>query len=326
MKDQVAPGTLCDQERAFEMFIRHIGKDMPIAAVSARHAESFIAARLASGLKISTVNKDIRTLKRMFNLAIDPRNYLLPGQNPFARIKQRKQSTKPIRFVTVEEFKTLLETAPSVWWKALLLVAYTTGARLGEILNLRWEDVDFGEGRIRIARKEAAGDSLGWEPKDHEGRVLPLPIESQEWLARLRLGSAKGSPYVFVPPGRWAHIQKAMNQGRWHDGQSLLNNLNRRLATLRKRAGVAPFSYHDLRRSCITNWARHLPAHVVQKLAGHSDIKTTQRYYLSVQSEDLERAKRIQSMLLGEAATDPKLTHSGQNEAFCEQNAKEAIA
>ncbi|MFC1737588.1 hypothetical protein ACFL1G_00880 [Planctomycetota bacterium] len=39
----------------------------------------------------------------------------------------------------------------------------------------------------------------------------------------------------------------------------------------------------DFRRSCITNWVRELPIHVVQKLAGHSDIKTTRLYYLSVE-------------------------------------------
>jgi len=76
---------------------------------------------------------------------------------------------------------------------------------------------------------------------------------------------------------------------------------------------VAKFTFHDLRRSCITNWARHLPAHVVQKLAGHSDLKTTQRYYLSVQVDDLEKAREVQSEILNGAPTDPKLTHSGQN-------------
>jgi len=70
---------------------------------------------------------------------------------------------------------------------------------------------------------------------------------------------------------------------------------------------------HDLRRSCITNWAKVLPIYVVQKLAGHSDIKTTQKYYLAVQEEDLEMARQVQSKILKGNLTDPKLTHSGQN-------------
>ncbi|MGB2755698.1 MAG: site-specific integrase [Phycisphaerae bacterium] len=62
---------------------------------------------------------------------------------------------------------------------------------------------------------------------------------------------------------------------------------------------MAKFTFHDLRRTCITNWAKHLPVHVVRKLAGHSDIKTTQRYYLSVQEDDLEKARVVQSEVLG---------------------------
>ncbi|MCY2954673.1 MAG: hypothetical protein NTU53_22305 [Planctomycetota bacterium] len=58
--------------------------------------------------------------------------------------------------------------------------------------------------------------------------------------------------------------------------------------------------------------ARHLPIHVVQKLAGHSDIKTTQAYYLSVQHDDLEKARRVQSRILRGGSTDQKLTNSGR--------------
>ena len=82
--------------------------------------------------------------------------------------------------------------------------------------------------------------------------------------------------------------------------------LNRRLATLRKRAGAAKFTFHDLGRTCITNWARHLPVHVVLKLAGHSDIKNTQCYYLSVQEDDLEKARVVQSEVLGFSGLTPK--------------------
>jgi len=63
-----------------------------------------------------------------------------------------------------------------------------------------------------------------------------------------------------------------------------------------------------------------MPMHVVQQLAGHSDIKTTQRYYLSVRDVDIKKARKTQGKLLGRIArhdlTDPKVTHSGQKRAF----------
>jgi len=43
----------------------------------------------------------------------------------------------------------------------------------------------------------------------------------------------------------------------------------------------------DLRRSAITNWAARLPIHVVRRLAGHSDIAATRKYYLAVRQEDV---------------------------------------
>ena len=62
-----------------------------LSKIKPRHAEAFIAHRLSTVPSVSTVNKDIRTLQRIFNLAIEPRGYLSEGQNPFAKIKQRKK-------------------------------------------------------------------------------------------------------------------------------------------------------------------------------------------------------------------------------------------
>jgi integrase len=90
-----------------------------------------------------------------------------------------------------------------------------------------------------------------------------------------------------------------------------MNNFGRSFHKLRGNAAVAECTLHDLRRSCITNWAKVLPIYVVQKLAGHSDIKTTQKYYLAVQEEDLEMARRVQSKILESNLTDPKMTHFG---------------
>lgn len=313
MWGQVARESLSDQIRALKMLMEHVGTRTFVQDVTPRQAESFVAARLASGVKVATVNKDIRTLKRIFNLAIDPRGYLAPGQNPFAGIKQRRQSSKPIRYVRPDEFQQLLEASPSPWWWALFSVAYTTAARLGEILNLTWADVDFEQNRIRVVRKDLGPSLVAWEPKDHEGRILPVPAGVIQRLADIQAESAEGCPYVFVPAWRWSHIKDARKRGRWRERQSLVNNLNRRLATLRKRAGLAKFTFHDFRRSCITNWARALPTHVVRELAGHSSIKTTEQYYLSVQEDDLEKAWRVQSALLEVDPTDQILTNSVTN-------------
>jgi len=94
-----------------------------------------------------------------------------------------------------------------------------------------------------------------------------------------------------------------------------------------RRAGIAPCTLHDLRRSCITNWARELPAHVAQRLSGHSSLETTVKYYLTVREEDLERARKIgESLDLEAGLTDPLLTHSGQNGGFSGKGEKGGLA
>ena len=179
-----------------------------------------------------------------------------------------------------------------------------------------WTDVDFENNRIRIVRKDADGDLHDWEPKDHEGRVIPIPLDVIQKLADLQVSSSEGCPYVFIPPLRWKHIRQARRSGKWTDDQALLNNLHRRFRTIRRRAKIRSCTLHDLRRSCITNWAGGLPIHVVQKLAGHADIRTTRKYYLAVQESDLNRARQVQAEILENNQTDPLLTHFAKNKGF----------
>ena len=314
MRGQVAWRTLQDQMRALNFLMKHVGRRMKLQSISARYAESFIASRLASGLEASTVNKDIRTLKRLFNLAIEPRGYLLEGSNPFRQIKPRKKAEKPKRYVSPKEYGALMGLAKSSWWRALIAVAYGAGLRRGEMLNLIWSDVDFEGHQLAVTPKPETDGLLAWEPKDHECRLIPAPAEVMRFLADLQADSEEGCPYVFLPKWRWLHILRKRGTRNWAEDSALVNNIKRTFDDLLKKARVPQCTPHDLRRSCITNWARELPAHVVQKLAGHSDIKTTQKYYLIVQQEDLDKARLVNSRILGRGLTDPLLTHFGQNE------------
>jgi integrase len=173
--------------------------------------------------------------------------------------------------------------------------------------------VDFQAGRVHVTRKDAAEWVQPWQPKDHERRAIPVPEQAVDLLAAWQAAAPEGSPYVFMDERRWQFYRQRVSDRKRRQGQDLVNNLLRRFKTLCRRAGIGPYTIHDLRRSCITNWAKLLPIHVVQQLAGHSDIKTTETYYLSVQPEDLAKARRVQSELVGvilaNSGTDPLVTH-----------------
>jgi integrase len=184
--------------------------------------------------------------------------------------------------------------------------------------------VDFEQNCIRIVRKEAAGNLASWEPKDHEHRLLPAPGPAMQALADLQQSCAEGCPYVFLSGDRLQRIQDAKKSGRWSGRQLVLNNLHRQFKAIRKKAGVAEVTFHDLRRTCITNWAKHLPIHVVQQLAGHGDINTTRKYYLSVQVDDLEKARQVQLQILADNPTDQEMTNSAGKTPFAGRPTKKA--
>ncbi len=83
----------------------------------------------------------------------------------------------------------------------------------------------------------------------------------------------------------------------------MLHNVNENFKSIAHRVGVVEVTLHDLRRSCITHWARKIAAPIVQALAGHSDINTTQRYYVSIREPDMAEAREVTTQVL---QVDPK--------------------
>jgi len=304
MRGQVAYATLYDQLRALRLFENFTGGSILLSKIKPRHAEAFIAHRLSTVPSVSTVNKDIRTLRHIFNLAIEPRGYLREGQNPFAKIKERKTTENEIRYVEIEEYLALMDKAKNLWWHGLLSIAYGSGLRHNEILNLTWKDVDFENQLITVVAKKASKNLLEWDPKSRRNRVVPMSDESAQLLADLQLKAKEDFPYIFISPQRLKRIRERQRIGTWNPRSQIINNLDRDFRVLRCKAGVDECVIHDLRRSAITNWAKKLPIQVVQQLAGHADISTTRKYYLAVRSEDLVSANSFLNEILAKVKTN----------------------
>jgi integrase len=301
MKGQVAYATLKDHVRALRFFEKSIGESFPLSKIKPRQAEAFVAHRLSSVPSVATVNKDIRTLKRIFDLAIEPRGYLAEGQNPFAKIRERKTTENEIRYVTIEEYHILVEATEKIWWHALFSLAYGSGLRRNEILHLTWKDVDFENQRIKVNAKKGSEEILEWEPKNRKNRVVPMSNESSQLLVDIQARAPESHPYIFVSPKRLKLIKKRRKAGRWNPRSEVVNNVTRDFNVIRRRTNVAKCTIHDLRRSAITNWAQRLPIQVVQTLAGHSNIATTKKYYLAVRSEDFAVAGELLNSILAKS-------------------------
>jgi integrase len=112
-------------------------------------------------------------------------------------------------------------------------------------------------------------------------RIIPLPSPALSVLAELALAAADGQEYAFVNRKGPAHGGRVKRQNIWRDFQAI-----------RRKAGVAKCSFHDLRKSFCTNLAAVGPLHVVQELAGHADIRTTRDRNLKVRDEQIDLARR----------------------------------
>ncbi len=301
MKNQVSEATLVDQIRVLKFLEDFLGSERLLVKISSRDAEAFIAHRLQQKLSLATVNKDIRTLKRIFNLAIEPRGYIREDSNPFAKIKQRKLTPKTIRYLSTKEYHALIENNDRLWWKAFISMAYCCGLRKGEILNLTWNDVDFINQLIHVRAKERSKDNLAWEYKTHENRSVPMPEQTAQHLANLQAEAQEGFSYVFISPERFDLITLLQQKAKWSNLKAIKNNLNRDFDVIRRRAGIAKCTLHDLRRSAITNWAQALPIQAVQHFTGHSNITTIKKYYLAVRKEDVEKAGTFINKLLAQS-------------------------
>jgi integrase len=319
MQGKVRHNTLRMQMATLGNFAACVGWDADIKHIRMRDIEKFSAVRAATGIETITVNKEVKTLKRLFNLAIG-RGYLAEGSNPCAKVPLGRVGRRRKPYCSPEHFELLFAKAEELLWQTLLVVLYVTGLRKLEAMHLLWSDIDFESGMLHISRRDAKGYVQKWSPKDHELRSIPLPKQAVNLLAAWQAVAPLDCPYVFLDAGRWAYYRERFDAGTWKARQELANNWLRRFKTLCKHTGIGKFTLHDLRRSCITNWARQLPIHVTQQLAGHSDIHTTQTYYLSVQLEDVAKAKRVQGKVIsgiGDAKlTDPKLTHWTQKRDF----------
>lgn len=305
IEGQVSYGTYQEHKTILRFFENFIGGSIELSKITPNNAEAFVSDRLKSGdIEVATVNKYIRTLKSIFNMAISPRGYLQEGKNPFVKIKPRKITETPNRYVNINEYFALMNAMEDLWWKTFIAVAYSSGLRLNEVLHLTWKDIDFDNQRVNVAAKKKTGQVLKWEPKGRKNRIVPISDEALKLLVDIQVDALAGHPYIFIDPERLERIFERIKAGKWNDRSEVINNMNKNFKAIRAKAGIDECTIHDLRRSAITNWAKKLPFQVVHKLAGHSNIKTTMEFYLAVRPEDFVSAGEVFNEILQEAKSN----------------------
>jgi integrase len=181
--------------------------------------------------------------------------------NPAGRVKPLREPPPRTRVFNDDETRRLLDAIAALkdpHAKAGLLILFATGARLSEVLNLRWEDVDLDGCFIRLPN-----------PKSGKPQSIPLARPLRDYLAAL----SRVSTYVVAG--------KNPSEPR-HD-------LKRAWKAVTTAAGVAG-NIHDIRRTVGTRLASQYGLEVAQHVLRHSSATTTWRHYVSAQDKDLRHA------------------------------------
>lgn len=208
-----------------------------------------------------TLQKYLVVLHAIFKRAMKvhglPRNPLAVVERP--RLPRRAG----IDVFSRDEVMALVAAAANHQDGVLYLTAAFTGLRRGELLGLRWEDVDVGLATIRVRRSWSSG--LEGTPKSGRGRAVPLMPEVGEALDGLRKRDrfTGDRDLVFCDPlGR--HLGEKSFGVRYK-------------ASLRA-AGLRELRFHDLRHTFGTHAIRAGDPREVMEWMGHADIQTTQKY------------------------------------------------
>ena len=260
---------------------RHIAPSlgrMKLKALTTAHVRGLYRERLDSGLSPRTVRYIHTTLNKALRQAVN--DSLLP-RNAAASVKPPKARTKEIRPLDRDQVRTFLETVSGHRLQALYIVAVTAGLREGELLGLKWEDVDLEAGKLQVRRtlSEARSGRIFEATKSGKGRSINLTRKAIEALKshrkrlleeKLGLGSLWQENGLVFPSKVGTPLS-----GR---------NLNRAYKRHLQRAGLSTtFRFHDLRHTCATLLLRQ-GVHVkfVQELLGHGDIAITLNVYSHV--------------------------------------------
>lgn len=227
--------------------IKHLLKQFSgheIKTISAHDLEEYKSIRITA-VSPATVNREVTCIKHMFNKAVEWQ-YL--KHNPLLSVKRFKEPPGRLRYLVTTEIDLLLnECAKHL--RPIVIMALNTGMRKGEILDLKWADLNMDNRVITIKRT-----------KNNEIRTIPMNNLLYSTLNHLCNGCTNGQP-VFT-----------------YDGKPL-QDIRRSFETACRNAGIEDFRFHDLRHTFASRLVMvGVNIRTVQELMGHKDIRMTMRY------------------------------------------------
>ena len=243
------------------------------------HVQGFYRDRLDSGLSASTVHKMHAILHKALARAVA---WQMVPRNVTEAVEPPRPASKEMRPLSPSEARAFLDAARGERFEALYVLAVTTGMRQGELLALRWQDVDLEDATISVRRTltRDGGRVIIGEPKTRKSRrlirltsqatgVLRRHLERQLWEIQM-LGDGYADQGLVFTTTTGAPVNPS-------------NVRQRSFARLLRNAGLPHVRFHDLRHTCATLLlGKGTHPKFVQELLGHATVAITLDTYSHV--------------------------------------------
>jgi len=248
------PSTVDAKEWMLRVHLLPFFGAMRLDEVGPAEVEAYKAQKLEEGQCKKSINNHLAALRKLLNLAAEwGRLERAPKVRGFAH---RVEPLAEDEFLTFAESERLIRAAAPEW-APMLATGLRTGLRLGELLALRWEDVDLVAGQIVVRRNLWRGQ----EGSPKGGRHRPVPL-SDETVAVLKAHRHLRGPYVFC------------DEAGAHLTHSIVKDV---VPCTCRRAGLAKrITWHGFRHSFASHLVmRGASLRAVQELLGHESIEMT---------------------------------------------------
>jgi integrase len=221
----------------------------PIHTLTVEVLDRYRAHRRGESVGPATINREMATLKHALSKAVEWKLLRKALREELTAIKKYQEPDGRLRYLSGPEEADRLLQACEDFLKQIVLTAIHTGMRKGELLGLRWDQVDMTHGFIRLKQTK-------------NGKARALPLNETLWSLFSSLGTRQDVPWVF------------------HDSEGRrYNDIRHPFDKACEVAGMTDFHFHDLRHT-FASWLvmKGVPLATVSTLLGHTSPMMTLRY------------------------------------------------
>lgn len=249
----------------------HFGEwtDLKINRITTAKVEKYIIARQDSGMNLLTIRKILVTMNQIFAYAVR-HGYIT--YNPMADAERprgtgrRQDQKKKIRILNKEEIQAFLGAITNPKYKMLFTLALTSGARQGELLGLKWTDIDWVNNQIHIQR--TYNNQAWYDPKtESSNRRIDIGPGMMNRLKKWKMACTPNDLMLVFPN----EAGKPINHN---------NMVRRHFLPALKKAGIEKIRFHDLRHtyaSILIEQGENIK--YIQSQLGHSSPSVTLNVY-----------------------------------------------